>query len=274
MRRVFVFILLQLLVFNCFAKVGKKGSSLKNITWNYAILLDGETINSTDELNQQLNILFNASYFDGIENIIKGNAAFICTLNLPYRNADLTLLSLPTIADVFDVWLNGKKQLNLQKDDNFVADISSFVFTNKAVLIFKFKKDYPFLNDFKYTDFVSLVSDFNVYSYFGLSVARFETKKMQNSNNYMFETHLVNYTDKDFDCKVYGRLIDKDTRKVIIENSNSVSIQSGKETIVNVAFPDKGSSIKPGQYIGEVGIVDKVRKDKIIDKLSSLITIK
>jgi len=274
MRKVFIFILLQLLVVNCFAKVGKRVSSLKNIPWNYAILLEGETISSTEELSQQLNILFGASYFDEVEGIIKGNAAFICTLNLPYRNADLTLLSLAEAAPVFDVWLNGKKQENLQKDANFVADISSFTFSNKAVMVLKFRKDYKFLNEFKYNDLVLMLNNFNVYSFSGISVARFETIKEKGTNRYEFAAHLVNYTDKDFEGKVVGRLIDKDSRKIILENRIGAIIGTGKDTIVNVVFPDLGNAIKPGQYIGEVEIADKVRKDKVLDKLSSLIRIR
>ncbi len=274
MRKVFIFILLQLLVVNCFAKVGKRVSSLKNIPWNYAILLDNETISSTEELSQQLNILFGASYFDEVEGIIKGNAAFICTLNLPYRNADLTLLSLAEAAPVFDVWLNGKKQENLQKDANFVADISSFTFSNKAVMVLKFRKDYKFLNEFKYNDLVLMLNNFNVYSFSGISVARFETIKEKGTNRYEFAAHLVNYTDKDFEGKVVGRLIDKDSRKIILENRIGAIIGTGKDTIVNIVFPDLGNAIKPGQYIGEVEIADKVRKDKVLDKLSSLIRIR
>ena len=274
MRKVFIFILLQLFVVNCFAKVGKRVSSLRNIPWNYAILLENETISSIEELNQQLNILFNASYFDEVEGIIKSNAAFICTLNLPYRNADLTLLSLTDASKVFDVWLNGKKQENLQKDANFVANITSFTFSNKAVLVLKFRKDYQFLNEFKYNDFVSMLNNFNVYSYSGISVARFETISDKNTHRYEFAAHLVNYTDKDFEGKVIGLLIDKDSRKIIFENRNGAFIGTGKDTIVNIVFPEQGNAIKPGQYIGEVEIVDKVRKDKAIDKLSSLIRIK
>jgi len=274
MRRLFIVLVLQLVVFSCFAKVGKRVSSLRNIPWNYAILLENETISSTEELSQQLNILFNASYFDEVEGIIKSNAAFICTLNLPYRNADLTLLSLTDAAPVFDVWLNGKKQENLQKDATFVADITSFTFTNKAVMVLKFRKDFQFLNDFKYNDFVSMLSNFNVFSYSGIAVARFETISDKNTNRYEFAAHLVNYTDKDFDGRVIGRLMNKDSRKIIFENKNGAFIGNGKDTIVNVVFPELGSAIKPGQYIGEVEIVDKVRKDKVIDKLSSLIKIK
>ncbi len=262
-----------MLVSVSFGKTIRKTSNLKNYAWNYAILLDGEMINSKSDLDKQINILFDVSYFDEIDRVMKSSASLISTINLTNRRSNMALLSLPGVANVFDVWLNGKKLKNLQEDDNFVADISQYLNQKQAILVLKFKKDYGFLYDLKSSDLISMVDNFKIHYLSGVFVQRFEVKKDTYFKSYLIEAHLNNFSGKDVDGKLYARFLDKNTFQVLFENENCAFTRSGDEMIIDVIFPEMGNSLKPGQYIAEVELVDKENNENTVDILSLLVRI-
>lgn len=274
MKKLLIFILMLLVVSESFGKTIRKTSNLKNNAWNYAILLDGEMINSKSDLDKQINILFDVSYFDEVDKVMKGSASMICTINLTNRRSQMALLSLPGVSDVFEVWINGKKLKNLQEDDNFVADISSFLNQKQVILVLKFKKDYKSLYDLKSSDLISMVDNFKIHYLSGVFVQRFEVKKDTYFKSYLIEAHLNNFSGKDVDGKLYARFIDKNTYQILFENNNCAFTRSGDEIIIDVIFPEMGNSLKPGQYVAEVELVDKENNEETVDILTSLVRIK
>ncbi len=268
MKKVLLLLIVHMFVVSCFAKTIRKTSSLKYNAWNYAILLEDEMINSKAELDAQINILFAVSYFDEVYNVLRGNASLICTIDFTNNHSQKILLSLPGISKVFDVWINGNQLKNLQGDENFIADVSQFSNQKQALLVLKFRKDFNSLNEIKSTDLMAMIGNFNLFYLSGVFIQRFETKKDPYFKSYLIETHINNLSGKDVDGKLYARFIDKETFQVIHQSDNCAFSHNGDEMIIDVIFPDMGSSLKPGQYITEVELVDKSKNEATVDIMS------
>jgi len=274
MKKILILLLLLTVVSESFGKTIRKTSNLKNNAWNYAILLEGEMINSKSDLDKQINILFDVSYFDEVDKVMRSSASLICTINLTNRRSQMALLSLPGVSDVFDVWVNGEKLKNLQEDDNFIADISSYLNQKQLILVLRFRKDCKSIYELKSSDLISMVGNFQIHYLSGVFVQRFEVKKDTYFKSYLIEAHLNNFSGKDVDGKLYARFIDKNTYQVLFENNNCAFTRNGDEIIIDVIFPEMGSSLNPGQYIAEVELVDKENDEETVDILSSVVRIK
>ena len=99
-------------------------------------------------------------------------------------------------------------------------------------------------------------------------------KEMDFFKSYLVEVTLVNFTGSDVDGKLYGRVLDPETRKVITENNNCAFTRNGSEIAIEIVFPDLKIGQVKGKYLVEIQMVDKEKNEEVIDSFSQSIEIK
>jgi len=99
-------------------------------------------------------------------------------------------------------------------------------------------------------------------------------KEMDFFKSYLVEVSLVNFTGRDVDGKLYGRVLNPETHKVITENNNCAFTRNESEVTIEIVFPDLKIGQAKGKFLVEIQMVDKEKNEEVIDTFTQPIEIK
>jgi hypothetical protein len=107
----------------------------------------------------------------------------------------------------------------------------------------------------------------------GVNIMGIELKEMDFFKSYLVEVTLKNFSARDIDGKLYGRVLNPETLDVITQNNNCAFTRNGSEIVIEIVFPDLKIGQAKGKYMIEIELVDKEKDEEVIDTYTKSIVI-
>lgn len=256
MRQVLCLMLVWFFVLKVSANENRSTIKLKDYEWS---IVDEQTI--LENANNSEEIFAAAKSLTDFDSINQNNF-FVTSIDIDQTGFKLASLYLYADDDLFSVFINGDELKNELNDGNFHAEITQYAEMGQLLLELKPKEKVSTAY------FNKIIANAQIALMRGVFVCHFSSKVDTFFGGKLLEVDIRNFLNSDVDGKVYARLYDKETWKLIAENNNCAFTRSGVETMIEVNFPDLDESFYGKTYLAEVEIVDKENNESVVDTLT------
>lgn len=101
--------------------------------------------------------------------------------------------------------------------------------------------------------------------YKNMTIKNIQTGSNELLGSKYLEVSIVNFTSDDVDGKLYGRIYEAESGKLVMENNNCAYSPAGNEIMIEISLPESELLRKGTIYIAEIEMVDKTKNEEVID---------
>lgn len=253
MRKVVLLIGMWLLVLTTMAVSSRTVLPIGDNTWK--IIERSDAGNNFDASEENLSLL-------KAEDSLTTSMSLIAEVNITENDYNIVVLNLFGGSSYYDVYVNGIQLSNELGNENFHADLTSFVEDGKIVLMLN-----PRINQ-TVTKFEQIISKANLIFMSGVVLCHIDVKTDPFFGDKLIDVNINNFLDTDIDGKIYARLYNAESWDLITESNNCAYARAGLDGTIEINFPDFDSKYKGSLLFAEVIMVDKENNEELIDQLT------
>lgn len=248
MKQIIVLISICLYAFSAVAISSRTNLQLGEAEWKVSENgLTSPLFNSTQQLS-----------FD----TLSGSMLLITEIEIDENNFKLAVLNLNEYSKYFSVFINGESLENELNEENFHAEITSFLETGKLTLQLK-----PIKN-ISVEKFKEIIDSSKIILFNGLVICHLKVMEDAFLGNKLLDVTLNNLLDKNVDGKIYARLYSVENQRLITENNNCAFARAGSSFDIEINFPEPDIDIEGKKLLAEIVFVDKENNEEIIDQFT------